>query len=180
MTTLDPRLYANTAAPGRNCGTCTLCCKVYDVPSLAKPMGKWCPHCAPGKGCGIHETRPDHCRSFFCLWMTDGAMPDAWKPERSRFVLSVDARTRFLNVQVDPGAPNAWRGEPFIRQFRAWAQAMLAEERFVMVYVNRAATVILPDREVSLGVLHDGDRLLPYRQVTPAGVTYSFEVARAS
>ena len=34
----------------RTCGTCTLCCKVYDIPAVAKPMGKWCDHCDVGKG----------------------------------------------------------------------------------------------------------------------------------
>jgi hypothetical protein len=180
MTTLDPTLYANTAAPGRDCGSCTLCCKVYDVPSLAKPAGKWCQHCTPGKGCGIHATRPDHCRSFFCLWMTDGTMPPEWKPERCKFVLSVDANTQFLNVQVDPGSPNAWRAEPYLGQLRRWAAQLMPAERFVMIYVNKSATVLLPDREQTLGVLADGDRLMPYRQVTPRGTTYSFEVVRAA
>jgi hypothetical protein len=178
MTTLDPAAFVNTAAPGRDCGTCTLCCKVYDVPALAKPAGKWCAHCTPGKGCGIHETRPQHCRSFFCLWMTDGTMPPEWKPERCKFVLSVDPGTRFLNVQVDPGAPGAWRAEPYASKLREIAGQMMHEQRFVMIFVNKASTVLLPDKEVPLGVVGDGDRLVPYRQVTPNGVTYSFNVIR--
>lgn len=180
MTQLDPTRFVNRAASGRDCGTCTLCCKVYDVPTLNKPAGKWCSHCTPGKGCGIHATRPDHCRSFFCLWMTDAAMPPEWKPERSKLVLSIDPRTTFLNVQVDPGSPNAWRAEPFNAQLRQWAKKLASEERFVMIYVNRSATVLLPDREVVLGVLADGDRLMPYRQLTPQGVSYTFEVRRAA
>ncbi len=178
MTMLDPNAYINAAAPGRDCGTCTLCCKVYDVPVLAKPAGQWCKHCTPGRGCGIHETRPDHCRAFFCLWMTDARLPDGWKPERSKLVLSIDPRTRFLNVQVDPGSPNAWRGEPYLSQLRGFAKRMIAEERFVMVYVNRNATVILPDKEVSLGMINEGDVLVPRRHVTPLGVSFNFDVRR--
>lgn len=177
---LDPASFANVAAPGRDCGTCTLCCKVYDVPSLAKPAGKWCSHCTPGKGCGIHATRPTHCRSFFCLWMTDGHFPPEWKPERCKFVMSVDPVTRFLNIQVDPGSPNAWRAQPFHSELLAWAAKMLPEERFVLIFHNKAATILLPDKEVSLGVLGEGDRMIPYRQVTPRGVTYAFDVLRAA
>jgi hypothetical protein len=175
---LDPARFANAAAPGRDCGTCTLCCKVYDVPTLAKPVGKWCSHCTPGKGCGIHETRPVHCRSFFCLWMTDAHFTPEWKPDRCKFVMSVDPVTRFLNIQVDPGSPNAWRTEPYHRQLVTWARQMVAEERFVIVFLNKAATIVLPDKEVSLGVLGETDRLIPYRQVTPNGVTYAFDVVR--
>ena len=78
-----------SAAPGRECGACTLCCKVYALPEFAKPPGVWCKHCAPGKGCAIHEAPPDQCRQFFCLWMTDGTMPAEWKPDQARFVLSI-------------------------------------------------------------------------------------------
>lgn len=177
---LDPSAFANMAAPGRDCGTCTLCCKVYDVPSLSKPAGKWCSHCTPGKGCGIHETRPTHCRSFFCLWMTDSHFTPEWKPERCKFVMSRDPITRFLNVQVDPGSPNAWRAQPFHRQLTLWAGQMMPEERFVVIFINKTATILLPDREIPLGVLGEGDRLVPYRQTTPNGVSYSFEVLRTT
>ncbi len=179
MTELDPAAHVNIAAPGRECGSCTLCCKVYDVPSLEKPAGRWCSHCLPGRGCGIHETRPTHCRSFFCMWMTDGAMPPEWKPDRCKFVLTVDGVTRFLNVQVDPGSPNAWRAEPFQTQLRQWAAMLMQEQRFVVVFLNKSATIVLPDKDVALGVLGDGDRVVPYRQLTPRGPTYSFDVIRA-
>ena len=52
------------AAPGRACGPCTLCCKVYALPELEKPPGVWCKHCAPGKGCKVHDALPDQCRLF--------------------------------------------------------------------------------------------------------------------
>ena len=30
--------------PGRECGTCTLCCKLIAVAALGKPPGVWCTH----------------------------------------------------------------------------------------------------------------------------------------
>jgi hypothetical protein len=56
---------------GRACGSCTLCCKVIAVADFDKLPGVWCPHCVRGKGCGIYETRPTDCRTFFCEWMLD-------------------------------------------------------------------------------------------------------------
>src|SRR5258708_27094970 len=41
--------------PGRECGSCTLCCKVYNIPEIGKAAGKWCKHCTPGKGCYPRE-----------------------------------------------------------------------------------------------------------------------------
>jgi hypothetical protein len=169
---LDPRNYVNAAAPGRDCGTCTLCCKVYDVPALEKPAGKWCQHCTPGRGCGIHATRPDHCRSFFCLWMTEGWLGPDWKPERARFVISIDPVSRYMMVQVDPGQPKAWRAEPYLGQLRRWAQALLPEERLVIVLNGRSATVVMAQGETELGVMGPDDRVRLKLRVTPNGPVY--------
>src|SRR4051812_14872278 len=60
-TDLNPRMVA-----GRECGTCTLCCKVAAVEELNKPNGVWCSHCLSGKRCTIYDQRPQSCRSFYC------------------------------------------------------------------------------------------------------------------
>jgi Fe-S-cluster containining protein len=169
---LDPKNYANTAAPGRDCGTCTLCCKVYDVPDLQKPAGKWCQHCTPGRGCGIHETRPGHCRSFFCLWMTEGWLGPEWKPEVAKFVLSIDPLSRYMMVQADPGQPKAWRAEPYMSQFRRWAQALLAEERLIIALNGKSATVITHQDDVELGFMGPDDRVQLKLRITPNGPVY--------
>ena len=171
----DPAEFATEPGEGRACGTCTLCCKVYDVPALDKPAGTWCRHCKPGRGCGIHETRPDHCRSFHCLWMTQTWLGPEWKPERSKMVLSIDPATNFMFVQVDPGSANAWRADPYYRHLKQWAAGAVTRNRQVVVFVNKSATVILPDRDVPLGVLGPGDRIMARERRTATGVTYDVE-----
>jgi hypothetical protein len=169
---LDPTAYANKAAPGRECGSCTLCCKVYEVPSLEKPAGKWCRHCAPGKGCGIWETRPDHCRSFYCQWMTDGGFGPEWKPDRARFVMTVDPFSRYLNVQVDPGHAKAWRQEPYYSGLRRLAASLIREERLVVVLNGAQATVVTASGDVELGVMKPEDRVQLKLRITPNGPVY--------
>src|SRR4051812_16469014 len=129
---LDPANFASEPAPGRACGACTLCCKVYDVPSLDKPAGQWCRYAKPGRGCGIHETRPQHCRSFHCLWMTQSWLGPEWKPDQAKMVLSIDPATLCLFVQVDPGQPNAWKREPYYRHLKQWAAGALQQRRHVV------------------------------------------------
>lgn len=141
------------AAPGKSCGTCTLCCKVMEIPELSKPAGQWCVHCKPGQGCGIHAERPDHCRAFGCLWLTQAWMGPEWKPDRCRFVLSVESKTGFLVLQLDPGHANAWRQEPYHSQLRRWALQAQTNNRFLLVFNRRRATVVLPDGERDLGDL---------------------------
>lgn len=162
-------------APGRSCGPCTLCCKVYDVPSVDSVAGQWCRHTKPGRGCGIHETRPQHCRSFFCLWMTEGWLGPEWRPDIAKMVLSLDAFSRSMNVQVDPGQPNAWKREPYYTQLRRWAASSLPLKRHVLVHVNKTTTVVLPDRDVALGTFAPGDRLVSRERMTPLGPTVDIE-----
>lgn len=176
---LDPAQFASEPAIGRSCGTCTLCCKVYDVPAVEKSAGTWCRHTLKGRGCGIHETRPQHCRSFHCLWMMQDWLGAEWKPDRAKMVLSIDPATRFLFVQVDPGSASAWKREPYYGQLRRWAATSLQQKRYVLVFVNKSATVILPDRDVPLGVFEPGDRLLAREQATANGITIAVEKVRA-
>ena len=177
---LDPAQFASEPSVGRACGTCTLCCKVYDVPTLDKPAGQWCRHCKPGRGCAIHDSRPQHCRSFHCLWMTAPWLGSDWKPERSKLVLSIDPATHFLLVQVDPGTPGAWRREPYYRQLKQWSAAALARKQHVVVFLNKNATVILPDRDVPLGILEADDRIVVRERPTPNGVVIELEKAKAA
>ena len=176
---LEPSTIAAAAAPGRACGGCTLCCKVFDVPAVDSVAGQWCRHALTSKGCGIHARRPDHCRNFHCLWMTDGWLGPEWKPDRAKMVLTLDPVSRAMNVQVDPGQPNAWRREPYYGQLKRWAAASLPLKRHVLVHVNKTTTVVLPDRAVSLGVFGAGDRLVARARTTSAGLAVEVEKVSA-
>lgn len=144
----------------KTCGTCTLCCKIFPVPELGKPAGKWCRHIVQGKGCGIHETRPQVCRAFFCQWIYSADLGPEWKPEVSRFVMSVYPGTNSLNLSTDPGYPNAWREEKYLTRLRIWAKAALEQGDQVLVFNGPRVTAILPDREVDLGEILPGDRIV--------------------
>jgi hypothetical protein len=73
---------------GRECGSCTACCDVFDVPELDKPNYVRCSYCTDF-GCGIYETRPEVCRTYFCLWRRIDAMPDLARPDRIGIVFSI-------------------------------------------------------------------------------------------
>ena len=103
----------------RECGNCSLCCKLLYIPELKKPIDTWCPHCQPGHGrCTIYSSRPSHCESFACLWL-EGRTDDRWYPARSKMVLT-QAKENQLIVTVDPAFPNAWRQEPYYSTLRAY------------------------------------------------------------
>src|SRR5262245_34979797 len=69
------------AKTGRQCGDCSLCCKLLNIDELNKPANTWCQHCRPGKGgCSIYADRPPDCRTFACGWLTHPEFGDIWKP----------------------------------------------------------------------------------------------------
>lgn len=160
--------------PARSCGTCTLCCKLFPVPELDKPAGTWCRHIAQGRGCGIHATRPGVCRAFFCQWIHNEELGPDWKPERSRFVLSIYPGSNSLVVTADPGNPRAWAREPYLASLRRWAAAALAQGDSVLVFVGDRGSAILPDREVELGRILPGDRIVTVRR----GAEFDVRIAR--
>lgn len=162
----------------RNCDGCTLCCKVMEVAALDKPIGQWCPHCVVGSGCGIYGSRPPACHSFECSYLVDLNLDPAWEPRRSRIVLVCVGGTNRISAHVDPGRPDAWRRAPYYAQLKAWSRQAVAARGQVVAYVGRRATVILPDRDVDLGIMADDEVIVTSGLRTPVGLR--IEVSKAT
>ena len=156
--------------PGRHCGTCTLCCKLLAVPTLKKPTGKWCEHCDVAKGCRIYDQRPGECRQFTCGFLTLAQLSEAWRPSTCKFVLLVVTADKRLVAYIDPGYPNAWRIEPYYSQLKEWARLAAAKRWQVMACLGRRTTVILPDRDVDLGLVAEDETILTGERDGPLGV----------
>jgi hypothetical protein len=141
--------------PGRACGSCSMCCKVVSIAELAKPAGQWCGHCRPGRGCGIHASRPVVCRSFYCEWIVARGLGPEWKPDKAKFLLFKTNQGRRLTAHVDPGQANAWRRSPYYENLKAWAceAAEQSPMHLIDVMIGEHAIVILPDRDVEVGIV---------------------------
>ena len=94
-----------------HCGTCTACCRVFDIPELKKPAGTWCQHCAIGKGCKVYDDRPQMCREFECLWLMSQKRPDprehmkpGMRPDKCKVVFSPSTDPSIMAGTVMPGA----------------------------------------------------------------------------
>ena len=166
---------APSIAPGRDCGTCTMCCKIMRVPEIEKPMDKWCPHCVIGKGCGIYEERPTSCREFLCVYLLDGTMGEHWKPSHSRMVLSNQVES-VLRVFVDPDRPDVWRKQPYYADLKKWAANAARLKSVVVVQSGDNITVVLPDRDKPFGKLEPNQRLQLTTRMGPRGPEYDVEI----
>jgi hypothetical protein len=111
----------------RNCSECNLCCKLLPVPNL-HPANTWCQHAVKGKGCGIYATRPNACRAYACMWLSEPEFCDKIglaRPDKAHFVIDEGAdiigvhgqEMPAIQVWVDPGYPTAWRSDKALRTF---------------------------------------------------------------
>lgn len=165
---------------GRDCGSCTMCCKVYKIEALNKPAGAWCSHCAIGSSCRIYDARPDDCRQFFCLWRTDASLPDIWKPNLSKLTAAFYPKNGFIYVQVDASSPQAWRKEPYFSTLKAWAANLLPHNRHILVFVRDQATLIMPTGPIPIGPMSPDDGFVVRETFTPSGRSFTVErVAQA-
>ena len=175
------RLPHSDLAPGRTCGTCTLCCKVAAVEEVAKPMGVWCPHCQRNKGCAIYDSRPPSCRTFYCQWMIAKGLGPEWKPERAKFALVKTEAGRRLTALVDPGYPSAWRRSPYYENFKQWAQIGAQRSpdlHIVDVMIGARCIVILPDHDVEVGTLGPDEMIQLEGKMTATGEVIEVQKVR--
>jgi hypothetical protein len=140
----------------RQCGTCTLCCKLLTIEELGKPAGQWCPHCIQGRGCAIYADRPNECRGFQCGYLMWPALGEHWLPARSKLVVAFKPDGNEIVIHVDPGMPNAWRAEPYYSEIRNMAAHGVYT---IFVQIGRRVIAIFPDREVDLGVVAEDERI---------------------
>jgi hypothetical protein len=102
-------------SPSNRCGSCTQCCRVFAIPEFNKPAGKWCEHCAIGKGCKVYHERPARCVDFECLWLqadTRGQpLPAELRPDRCKVVFAPTTNERIMTAITMPGMPDAWQSK---------------------------------------------------------------------
>ncbi len=126
--------------PGRNCGTCSLCCILPDIAEFDKPANQPCRHCVAGGGCDAYDARPATCRDFYCLWRTDAALAPEWEPQISRMMLYRQGPQ--LTVLVEPEAGSIWRETPYLEWLEAQARVLKAQGGYVVVYAGEAVSVV--------------------------------------
>lgn len=165
-----------TPVPGRSCAGCTLCCKIFAIPELPKPRHEWCAHCEIGQGCKIYDARPQTCRDFFCGYLLMPNLPEHWKPKHSRMVLTWESHANRMVVNVDGGRPDAWKKAPYYAEIKKWALQAVQNRGQLLVWQGKDAVAVLPDRDVFLGPLRQGQAVVVLGQPGPGGTGLSVEV----
>jgi len=61
------------------CGDCTLCCTLLNVPWMDKPAGITCKFC--DKGCTIYDTKDKRCSEFKCAYNQMKIVSEKMRPD---------------------------------------------------------------------------------------------------
>ncbi|MET0295424.1 MAG: YkgJ family cysteine cluster protein [Phenylobacterium sp.] len=136
----------------KSCGECGLCCKLLGVKAIDKPQHSWCPHFKRAQGCRIYPERPQACADFVCYWLRAPNLDEAWRPDRSGFVLHVSEQGTTLNIEVDPARAGAWRREPYYSQLKAWAGEGASLALDLLIWTGRRCVRLTAAGETDLGV----------------------------
>jgi len=133
----------------RQCGTCSLCCKLLGVPEVKEDF-TWCPHCRmPGGGCSIYATRPAPCRDYKCQWLVDERFGAHWFPAKAKILIDrkLEDEKAYVIFVVDPDYPTRWREEPWHSDIRKIAKAGLNG----VLGINWITVVSIRDKRLVIG-----------------------------
>lgn len=144
----------------KDCGECSLCCKLIDVPGLAG-AGKWCPNCKPGAsagGCQIHEDRPSVCLGFDCFWRAE-SWPDELRPDMCKVIFEALPGVRTILMSVDPSRPDAWK-EPSVLNV---VSILRRKGRPLVVKTKNDSEMFVPEGWTQQGVLKEIKQVMDWK-----------------
>jgi hypothetical protein len=183
MTTIHD-IVLGPAIPDRACGDCVACCQVLDIdePELVKPADQMCEHCS-GEGCSIHESRPQLCRDWDCVWRRIVSMPLETRPDHLGVLWTIDRqahpRTTFDRLYVVARAvdePEALKTGPNtdiaammahgpLPIFAAWGD----QRRLIYPRAELAEAILQPTRTHAPGLAAEGrefmDKFEPFARL---------------
>ena len=131
-------------------------------------------HCDPDDRCGIYDLRPKSCRLFNCYFLTNLKLREEWRPSRSKIVVVLHPDGLRIGAHVDPTRPGAWRREPYYSTLKRWARQAVATPGIlgqVLVSVGKHTIVILPDRNVDVGIVEDDEVVITEGKPGPKGLS---------
>ena len=88
------------------CGECYACCELPEIKEINKPANKKCFNYNDAcSGCGIYNDRPEVCRNYKCLWLSQEQIPDYYRPDKCGMVFEMPSGTLFyIGVEYKEGA----------------------------------------------------------------------------
>ena len=145
----------------KECGPCSLCCKLLNVPGLAR-AGEMCRYCKPGTQegcCTIHDDRPEVCLGYNCFWRAE-SWPDELRPDRVGVIFEALPGVKTVLVSVEPSTPDAWKEKEVLRVIGI----LRKKRRPVVLKTQNDSTMFIPDGMGREDVLRDIRQVLNWQE----------------
>lgn len=86
------------------CGGCTLCCELFDIPWMDSPPGEICKYCK-NDGCDIYDTAPKECLEFQCAYNQMDKVSINLRPDKCKVIFEKITADVFIGT-TDPNISN--------------------------------------------------------------------------
>ena len=179
----------------RNCGGCTLCCRLLPVRELGKGSNERCTHQRSGKGCAVYDKLfrvSPSCCLWNCRWLVNDDTAELRRPDRSHYVLDImpdfititddddpdhKSNVEIVQVWVDPKFPDAYKDPALLDYLRRRGEEGIAA---LIRYSARVAFVLFPPAMTGSGEFVEHRSGIRGGEHTPAeviaGITTSSRV----
>jgi hypothetical protein len=165
----------------RQCGSCSLCCRLLPVRSLGKAAGERCRH-QRHTGCRVYaqlEQVSPECRWWNCRWLVNDDAAELSRPDRSHYVIDVcpdfvtmgnpetgaEQHVQVVQIWLDPAYPEAHR-DPALR---AWLLRRGAEGIAALVRTSdKQGFALFPPNMSSDGEWHEKTSAMPHTKAHTA------------
>jgi len=127
----------------RECGSCSLCCKLLSVDALNKPANTWCGGWEKDKGCTIYEDRPESCRTFECAWLQVPDMPENLKPNKVKCFIG-GTTNGDTAIYVDPSFPFAYQEGAFGKFLAQHIDKLILDKKSLFIIIGDKRKAYIP------------------------------------
>jgi hypothetical protein len=141
----------------RQCGGCTLCCRLVPVKNLDKPANQRCVYQRTGKGCAVYDKLfkvSPSCVLWSCRWLVNNDAADLSRPDRSHYVIDImpdfititENNKEPVNIEVvqvwcDPNHRDAYKDPALLAYLARRGEDGIAA---IIRYAEHDGFVILP------------------------------------
>lgn len=129
----------------RECGTCTECCYLNEVPPLGKGANERCEHQSL-RGCAIYDKRPKCCAAFNCAWLL-GIQPKYMKPDKTGAVVWATSLLGTNGEKVTCVQISVRAGKPLNAKVLAWAMR-LSQTVLVQIFQGKTRALYQRGRKI--------------------------------